>query len=264
MPRLLTGIFFGLFWGAVLYSQSYLLLWAVVTLLGFGALQEYFQICLSPAEKRFKLGLVLVSSMPLLSCYWARLDILLSSILLALFLNILFLLRIYAKLAAPFNLLAKTSFGVIFISLCAAHLNLIAAYTESTVWLFLLTLIIIASDTGAYYTGTLFGKNKLCPKISPGKTKEGFWGGVILSTLSGVIGGYVLLPEVSALFMAATSALLACIGVVGDLSESTMKRTYGVKDSGTLLPGHGGILDRIDSLLASGPAMFYIIYFGHL
>lgn len=264
MQRLITGTFFGAFWGAILYSQSYLLLWSVVTLIGIGALHEYFHICLSDDERTFRRSIVMLCAIPLLSCYWARLDVLLSSILLTLFINILFLLRIYSKLSAPFNLLAKSCFGIIFISLCAAHLTMIAAYTESTTWIFLLTIIIVASDTGAYYTGTMYGKNKLCPNISPGKTQEGFWGGVLFSTVCGIICGYFVLPEVNIFFIAGTSALLSCVGVVGDLSESTMKRTYHVKDSGTILPGHGGILDRIDSLLASGPAMFYIIYYGHL
>lgn len=132
----------------------------------------------------------------------------------------------------------------------------------------LLTFIIIwLNDTGAYLAGSAFGKTKLCERLSPKKTWEGFWGGFILSAVAGGIGLYLLDPT-------ATWAI-ACIGVVygmivsvfgtfGDLFESLIKRRLGVKDSGNLIPGHGGILDRIDSLLAVAPfAVLLAVFFGN-
>lgn len=119
--------------------------------------------------------------------------------------------------------------------------------------IFMLFAIIWSADIGAYFAGRTFGRHRLAPRISPGKTWEGLIGGVILTLL---VGG-LLFPSVpfsisleSWLFI---SVLTALAGVLGDLLESLMKRIAGVKDSGTLLPGHGGILDRIDSLTAAVP-----------
>jgi phosphatidate cytidylyltransferase len=109
-------------------------------------------------------------------------------------------------------------------------------------------LLIWASDTGAYITGKNFGKNKLFERISPGKTWEGWAGGTLLAIIN----------ELELYQWLGVSVLVAVFGVLGDLTESLLKRSLGVKDSGTLLPGHGGILDRFDSLLMAIP--FIVAY----
>ena len=108
------------------------------------------------------------------------------------------------------------------------------------------------ADIAAYFVGKAIGKNKLCPSISPGKSVEGFFGGLIFGVLVAVFFwvSYVGLELLFALILA---IVLIIISVVGDLSESALKRSVGVKDSGKMLPGHGGILDRIDALLPSIP-----------
>ncbi len=114
-------------------------------------------------------------------------------------------------------------------------------------------------DTGALFAGQAFGQHKLAPNVSPGKTWEGSVGGVLTSLLTGAALGYWLhLPMVHALGLA---ALCAVAGQVGDLCESALKRDLGVKDFGTVLPGHGGILDRIDSMLFSAPLAYYYVLF---
>ena len=116
--------------------------------------------------------------------------------------------------------------------------------------LFLLVLI-AAADIGAYFGGRRFGRRKLAPRVSPNKTWEGFWSGVAAAGCAAVIGGWLLgeplLPWV------AVCVAVALASVVGDLVESMFKRQAGLKDSSSLLPGHGGVLDRLDSLSAAGP-----------
>ena len=118
------------------------------------------------------------------------------------------------------------------------------------------------NDTGAYLTGRSFGRHKLCERLSPKKTWEGFWGGFAFSVLAGVVTALFFMPYNPAL-LAAYGAMVSVISTYGDLFESLLKRTAGVKDSGNLIPGHGGILDRIDSLLLVIPAVLaYMLMVG--
>ena len=115
------------------------------------------------------------------------------------------------------------------------------------------------SDTGALFVGKALGRHKLAPNISPGKTWEGSIGGVLTSLLTGIgLGVWLHLPLVHALGLA---AMCAVFGQIGDLCESALKRDLNVKDFGTVLPGHGGVLDRIDSLLFSAPLAYYYVLF---
>ena len=129
----------------------------------------------------------------------------------------------------------------------------------------LLSLMVIwAIDTGAYFSGRRFGKTKLAVHVSPGKTWEGVWGGVVLSFIVGLAGLSLLENSlsISMLLFTVLLAFIALFSVLGDLFESVLKRQAGLKDSGSILPGHGGVLDRIDSLLIAVPMLYLLWHFG--
>lgn len=127
--------------------------------------------------------------------------------------------------------------------------------------IFFAFLIIWSTDTGAYFIGRKFGKRKLWPEISPNKTIEGAIGGILLACIVAIIFHFIT-PFPKSLFVVIIVTILASIfGQIGDLVESALKRNYGVKDSGNILPGHGGILDRFDSLLFVLPLLHIILFF---
>ena len=125
--------------------------------------------------------------------------------------------------------------------------------------LLLLMLTIVVSDSAQYYTGRAFGRRPLAPAISPKKTLEGAIGGMAAGTLVFVAGARVIFDGVPLLLIVLAGASIAALGIVGDLFEALLKRSAGVKDSGTIIPGHGGVLDRIDSWLFASPVYYVFI-----
>ena len=124
--------------------------------------------------------------------------------------------------------------------------------------LFLLMLTVMVSDTAQYYSGRMFGRRPLAPAISPKKTIEGAIGGFVVGTLVLAIVGYWWLPTVPLVVRIVLGAAIVALGIAGDLFESMLKRSAGVKDSSQLIPGHGGVLDRIDALLFAAP-IYYVV-----
>lgn len=143
------------------------------------------------------------------------------------------------------------------LSLAALH-----AMPQGALKLLYFLFIVFAADTGAYLAGRNFGRRKLAPNISPGKTVEGAVGGLLLTAAWALTAGvYVFAPEGNKIWvLLALTVVVAATSIVGDLTESMFKRIAGLKDSGNILPGHGGILDRVDSILAAAPVMVLGLY----
>jgi phosphatidate cytidylyltransferase len=133
--------------------------------------------------------------------------------------------------------------------LALGHLRL--GPEQGAEWTLYALVLVVAADTGAYFCGRAFGRVKLAPRVSPGKTWEGVFGGMLLAAVIGALG--VQLFDVPAAVFLPVAIAAAAFSIVGDLTESMLKRAAGVKDSGHLFPGHGGILDRVDSVAAGVP-----------
>ncbi len=146
--------------------------------------------------------------------------------------------------------------GIVYIPLFLSFLVLIRNSDQGAVWVIWTFLIVAASDTGAFYVGTHFGRHKLSPRVSPNKSVEGSVAGIFAAIIVGVVFDLLFIQGVSLFQAACFSALAAALGQVGDLFESALKRRGGIKDSGSILPGHGGILDRIDGLIFALPLAF--------
>lgn len=164
--------------------------------------------------------------------------------------------ELFRKKNNPVNNWAYFVLGQIYIALPFSLLNFILFISGYQPILLMAVFITIwVNDTGAYVSGMTFGKHKMFERISPKKTWEGFIGGAIAAILSGYIFSRFI-PDISLIQWLIFSELVVIFGTLGDLSESLVKRTEHVKDSGNVIPGHGGILDRFDSMLMAAPVIF--------
>ena len=152
---------------------------------------------------------------------------------------------------------AVCTLGTLYIAMLAgALLRLRLDFEQGPELVFFLLLVVWAGDAGAYYVGSKFGRRKLSPRVSPKKTVEGGLGGVAAAMIIAAVIHLTFLPEFPLLHAVGVAALLSVAGVIGDLAESLWKRSAAVKDSGNLIPGHGGFLDRFDSILFTAPLLY--------
>lgn len=165
---------------------------------------------------------------------------------------------------APFERMIGSSgvtvLGVMYIVLLGGHLVAVRTGFAPLLSKHLLAfffLVLMGSDSAAYYGGRAFGKHKLAPTVSPGKTWEGAVAGMLASLLLAAASHYWFFPELPLRFGLPLAALMNVVGILGDLTESALKRSAGTKDTAQILPGHGGMLDRIDSLLFNAPLIYY-------
>ena len=172
---------------------------------------------------------------------------------------------------APFDkMIASTGatvLGVLYVALLGTHLVLIRTGFEPRLSAHLLSfffLVLMGSDAGAYYVGRAIGKHKMAPKISPGKTWEGAVGGVAAALAMATLAHYWFFHELPLKFTLPLALAMSILGILGDLVESALKRSASAKDAANILPGHGGLLDRLDSLLFNAPLIYYfaVLYFS--
>jgi len=172
---------------------------------------------------------------------------------------------------APFDkLLASTGatiLGVLYVVFLGGHLVALRVGFAQPLSAHLLSfffLVLMGADAGAYYTGRALGKHKLAPKISPGKTWEGVFGGIAAALAMATLAHFWFFRELPLKWGLSLAAVMTLLGILGDLTESALKRGSGAKDAANILPGHGGILDRLDSLLFNAPLIYYFarLYFS--
>lgn len=167
--------------------------------------------------------------------------------------------------AKPANLSDTTSrmavmlFGIIYVSFLLSHMLLLRNRPMGTQWVFFLLITVWAGDTSAYFTGTLIGKHKLYPKISPKKSVEGLLGGIAGSIFVALLFRRFFFRDLAWSHTVMLAFFIMILGQIGDFGESMLKRSANVKDSSRLIPGHGGILDRLDSFLFSTPFLYYYV-----
>jgi phosphatidate cytidylyltransferase len=149
------------------------------------------------------------------------------------------------------------AFGILYVPLLLGYLDMLRAGPFGIQWLFLMMFIVMCGDSAAYYLGSLFGKRKLYPAVSPNKSIEGALGGLAGSLVGSLLFRQLFFPELGLGLCLVTSLTVGAVGQTGDLFESLLKRSCGVKDSGTIIPGHGGVLDRLDSILFAAPVIWF-------
>ncbi len=263
--RVLPGVLLAAFWLLLLlYASSSVFLFVVAAIL-FLAAGEYVRIVRHKEMARCSLFVRSVLLLPVFSAVVSP-----HPVNIAVFSLVAFLLlswrhvKQFVDTAAADGFLGyvKDVFGLLYIGVFGAHICLLRVMPEGAAWILVATAITAGSDTGAYFSGRRFGRHKLCPAVSPKKTVEGVVGGVLAAIFTSLLVGHWLLAEPRSVFLVCAAVVLSLFGVMGDLIESVIKRGVGVKDSGSCLGGHGGILDRIDSLLFVIPALYYILLFS--
>ncbi len=169
---------------------------------------------------------------------------------------------------APFDKIIGSSgatiLGVLYVVVLGGHLVALRTGFEQTLSAHLLSfffLVLMGADTGAYYVGRAIGKHKLAPTISPGKTWEGVAGGLVAGLVLAAVAHFWFFRELPLKLALPLGGVMTVVGILGDLTESALKRSAGAKDAAKILPGHGGALDRLDSLLFNAPLIYYFAHF---
>ncbi len=262
MNRVIPGLILVACWLLLLLFAPLPLFSCVFLLVGAVGMYEYCQM-VGPSLKGVPLpSLLPFLLLPLVGAWYGQMDTVVLGLLSSLLAVIGLALIFYSEISDVQKFLSASVFGALYIGFCLAHIVLIRFYPQGIGWLLVLSAITAGSDTGAYYIGRAFGKRKLCVNISPGKTIEGALGGIGAGVVAAEIMALIALPSGMFIQIGFVAVLLVIIGIIGDLTESVLKRSAGVKDSGTILAGHGGVLDRGDSLLLTAPVLFYMIHFG--
>ncbi len=264
MSRVIPGILMAAGWLLLLYLGTAELFWAVVVGGAALALHEYFSMTYASLTGGRLYITIFFCLFPVFSAFWGSNDAVVAGMIGTLLAGVSVALHGYTTIENVFKYISCSGFSSIYISLCMAHVVLIRFLPQGPFWLTLLVVIVAGSDTGAYYAGRAFGRRKLFPQISPKKTVAGGIGGLVVGVAAAEGLNHFFPGRVDPFPLLLAAVLLVVVGIAGDLTESMIKRSVGAKDSGTILFGHGGLLDRVDSLLLTAPVLYYLLHFGLL
>lgn len=261
--RLITGILLAILVViAVLYLPSPWVLGAVVIVAGLACFE--CARLLMPTEDRQspRFVAILGSTLSALILFgnW-EFQILLLAFAVLVMVTLLYFLILGDPLSGVALKISATVFSLFYVGLLFSFLGLLRAEPSGAWWLLLCLGATFSGDTGGYFAGRYLGKHKLALRISPKKTWEGYGGGILLSILVSFFFKYIFFKELSVQDCWVVGLVAGAFGPLGDLCESMLKRSVGVKDSGHLIPGHGGVLDRVDALLFVAPVVYgYVAY----
>lgn len=227
----------------------------LMVLVSFIGLVEFYRMSLPERRAETRGAAVLGAFLPLSA--FGPADLFQTYVILFFLLfALLFLFRL-RDIAASARETGLLSLGFLYVPVLLTPLQLLRLQPHGVQWIFLLLVLVMAGDSAAYYAGSYLGKTKLYPAVSPKKTIEGSLGGLAGTIVGAFIARATFFPELTIADAFLVAALGGPLGQLGDLFESLLKRSCGVKDSGSLFPGHGGILDRIDSILFAAPVLYW-------
>ena len=257
IKRWLTGLILaGLIFVIIVFTVP-VVLTALIALFAIGGIWEYSNIVLGNGISREKIeGAIFAALIPFLFL-WGGSQLILAVLAFCILITfILFLGSIKENTFDVINV-AKVIFGIMYIPFLISHFILLRMIDNGVMWVLFVLVLAFAGDIIALYVGKYFGKHQLIPLVSPGKTVEGTIGLILGSTVACLIFGYFIFPQISLVKIGVLAFTGSIIGQLGDLCESAIKRNYGLKDASSLLPGHGGLLDRMDCLLFIVPFVYY-------
>ncbi|MFN2355312.1 MAG: phosphatidate cytidylyltransferase [Desulfopila sp.] len=259
MKRIVPGLMLAGGWLLLLLNGSLPLFWLVMVVVALVGAYEYVKMAVPRRSNDIDFAILspLLALPVILSGIWHE-DGVSSGLFFGVLLSMIYVLFRYSSFDDGFLVMARLVFGTVYVGFCMSHLVLLWLLPEGNFWLVILVAVTAGSDSGAYYVGKKFGRRKLCPSVSPKKTVEGACGGIFFGGLAAILCALLLLQEINWIVLLPMAMILTGVGILGDLCESIVKRGTGTKDSGTLLLGHGGILDRIDSLLLAAPFLYYM------
>lgn len=257
LKRWITGIVAApVLFSIILYSPVWFfaIFIAIVVIMG---MMEYCRMVLSDLEPLGLLAALLLAVLIPTAAYAGEPQIILGALSFSFIASsLIFVFRSrHGRFDVPW--LGKLILGLVYVPFLLSHLILMREVEKGIQWIFFILVIAFAGDISAFYVGRTFGKTKLLPSVSPGKTIEGIIGLVIGSMAACLLYRYLFLPELGQFDAAVMGIMGSLLGQMGDLFESTIKRASGVKDSGVILPGHGGVMDRLDCILFIVPFVYY-------
>jgi phosphatidate cytidylyltransferase len=238
-----------------------IILTLIVLLATFLGLREFYTLTLPHSrsvEKWMGMGLGLLLSIIITQ---GNTKMVYPFIVLLLLLPSIFFMGTSKDFSSTISHMGIMFFGIFYIGFLLSHISLIRTMVNGKQWILFLILTVWAGDVFALLSGSLLGRHKLYPKISPNKTYEGLAGGIIGSIMVALAFALLFIPQLKIGLCILLAIGLGVLGQLGDFTESMLKRGAQVKDSGSLIPGHGGMLDRLDSFLFSAPFLHYSLLF---
>ncbi len=242
----------------VYYLPPYLVKVAIILLAGIGSYECARMLLPKHPSSSVALSSFLGAALTAIMVFWPHnFSVLTVAIPVILMVTLVFYLFRQPTLDLAVTQICRTLFTVLYVGMMLSFLGFLLDLPQGWAWLLLVLATTFAADTGAFFAGRYLGRHKLAPRVSPAKTLEGLFGGLTLSIAVAFFFKYTIFKSISVGDCIWVGGISGLIGPLGDLAESMIKRSVGVKDSSQLIPGHGGLLDRVDALLFTSPVVYW-------